>query len=263
MKKVFFVLFFLLLTLSSFSQNNKPNTEEYLEFTSYGSYDQDQKHGLWVDKNQFGTIYRIGEYDHGIPIGVWKVNYPNGSPRKITTYNNNGDIIKWVMLEKYNTISIEIVADSIISPFLISSLASIEELLYENPKASISILSNNKKHYVVYVRDIEYLKTFFHAFSFSGKCIYYDNGKNNLIDAENFFKNGILTGKKYYYYKKGKIKKIYVYEGDQLKTKIFYDQTGNVINTIQYPETNTEKPTKQDNVKPQDKSGINDDPIYQ
>lgn len=256
-------MFLFLLTISSFSQNNKPNFEEYEEFTSYGSFDQDQKHGLWVDKNQFGTIYRIGEYDHGIPIGVWKVNYPNGTPRKITTYNNNGDIIKWVMFEKYNTISIEIVADSIISPFVILYMANVEEVIFEKPNASLIVFSDNKSHHFVTVGDNEYLRNLLKIYSFSGKCTYYDNGKNNLIDSENFYKNGILTGKKHYYYKKGKIKKIYVYEGEQLKTKIFYDQNGNVINTIQYPETNTESPAKQDKVKAGDKSGLYEDPIYQ
>jgi antitoxin component YwqK of YwqJK toxin-antitoxin module len=102
----------------------------YSGFESVGNYLNGVKIGKWTDVTPNGIIYAENYYDStGNPIGVWKINYPYGRPRRITEYNNLG-INKWSMY-RYNRKVGEVMNDSIISSEIYWKLNAFETNLFD------------------------------------------------------------------------------------------------------------------------------------
>lgn len=98
-KRTLYFVFTLLHFLSS--AQVKPGTlyPSGLPGLDYNIIDEKGKrHGVWVQqwKDTRNLLYR-GQYDHGVPVGVWKRYYPNGDMSAEMTHVKDTTIIDAIM----------------------------------------------------------------------------------------------------------------------------------------------------------------------
>ena len=105
----------------------------YKESKSFGEYRNGLKYGRWVDQTINGIIYTESWYDTtGNPTGAWKINYPDGTPRRQYEYNRPG-IAKWTIC-RYKHKLAEVSSDLFIPAEIIKSLDEFETNLFDQEK---------------------------------------------------------------------------------------------------------------------------------
>jgi len=239
-KRLLFVLF-TTCSLGGQSQvydMEKVYVNNYDSIMSKSDYLFVNKNGRILDSNKNGVIYKESFYSEGIPVGTWKLNYPNGKLRKVIEYDNNGNVVKWKRCYNEKTI-IEIIPDSIIDIATILNIADFEESIFD--KESVVIVpANEVQKRSAKAWEMSYFSTIIEHVSldfskvlsvldkttFSGQCYIYNY--NKALSKEAVYRNGKQSVLKDYYYRGSKLKFEYLFYYGRLQSLTKYDSKGNV-----------------------------------
>ena len=240
MKNKLILIFLILISLQGYTQSSRAKAVtlrtdfwEYKAFTSFGTYQNNKKHGVWKDVTSEGVVYGESEYREGIPIGTWKVYSALGILRHVTIYDSYGNILKWTSFDLNGLKHIDIIGDPHINPSLLSIVLIFEKIVYSS-KTKTTIDYPSGLYFKASGGTIlfPYLKNTLEEMKFTGTSTLFENGKRNRPSIKYFYTSGTETKKHYYNYSGKRLKSISVYQYDIFVGKTYYDKKGNVKKVI-------------------------------
>lgn len=205
-------------------------TTDYETFESKGEFKNNKKDGKWIEVNKKGIVYTESYYNEGIPIGIWKINYPNGQIRKQIEYDSLGNITKWSRFIN-NAKQVEVLPTKYFENKIISLLSNIENEWFDTESAISKSQPKESSAYgsmtITYIPKYELIIKNLKINGFNGKCLMYlENGK---LASLNVIENGANPESSIFFYSNGYLKYEDKYINGKLYSTIKYDMNGNII----------------------------------
>lgn len=215
--------------------------KHYKEFESIGETLHGSKHGIWKDIHADSVIYVIGEYDNGLPVGKWEINFPDGSPRKVIYYNEQGIPVKW---ERYHLSQkmAEINSPDGISAYALDIISSYEKMIFEDQLRDFKS-HTVRRHYEYAYGGSETTFSYYERITDPYKmlldmtkvlirtkldCEYKLWDVDNHLMKEFTFHDGEEVERISNFYVNGRHKRQYIYENDVLVKEISYNRKGEI-----------------------------------
>lgn len=235
----------------------KKTNNGYKQFHSVGKTENNLKTGFWKEISTDSVIYSFGVYKKGVPIGVWQINYPDGTIRKTTTFDTSGYIVNWARYGGKNKI-VEIYSDKKIPYDMYIQLNRYEEMVFQSEitETSSNIIHRSSEdenihridNYRFYHQPYEILRESYYYYigSYPDLCkvfyplidvvkdfkgyfkikYFYSNG---LLKDQFYIQNGVVTSRINYEYKLKKLKKEYIYWYGKLQLIEYYNKKGEKV----------------------------------
>jgi len=217
--------------------------EDYKDFKEYGDFRNGEKDGYWQTIGIDSTVYVSGSYIDGMQVGLWTVNYPDGSVRYTEIFDSLGWPVEWNRY--YNTRKVV----SIFRPqgfseegyeAIIGVEARIFNKEFHEYQTGTSYQQTDYQQgwsYNYYeidvVRSCSQFDLFLKASEVEYVVIEYTY-PDELISREYVLGKNAIARLRVFEYKNKKLKKVEYYEYEkQVKTET-YDKEGNVAKVKEY-----------------------------
>ncbi len=216
--------------------------DSYQDCQRIGQTEGKLKTGLWKDVNNEGVVYRVGEYQAGIPIGLWQVNYPDGTIRKTILLDSAGNLVCWARYFKEVKI-VEVSFQNEVPTYVYHAISDYEQTLfgyelmqYQTNAERASV--GNVQMYMYRDFHFDVSKVFdempdlLRVYDGSYRLKYWH--LNSLLRMEYFFSDGSELTRVYYEYKNKRLKRKRIYFYGKLRLMETYNKDGIKVKEKKY-----------------------------
>lgn len=251
------ISFFLVFLISTaFCQNDLPTSsslppsfklkkrklKSYKDYQGIGQTEKNLKTGIWKDVSVDGIVYRVGEYQNGIPVGLWRINYPDGTIRKTLVFDSLGSMVYWARY--YQDVKIvEVSFMKGVPKYLFNRISEYEQKLfgyelmqYQTNTEHESIGNMQGYSYRAFYFDVtkvfDEMPDLLKSYNGTFKVKYWH--LNGLPRTTYFFSNGTETKRIYFEFKNKKLKRKRIYYYGKLALMETYNKDGIKVKEKKY-----------------------------
>jgi antitoxin component YwqK of YwqJK toxin-antitoxin module len=229
---IFICIFFGNTLSSQVLVIRKDTSITYKDSKMNGQYFKGVKIGQWKELSKDGVIYSESNYDSaGNHIGIWKINFPDGSPRCVTECSDNNPV-KFAIY-RYKRKIAEVSSETKIPEETYQSLDKFENNMFQYEKVSLETwsvgysgtpyqgMNNYQMNPFEHVNDISKILA---SSKYTGALIIWNS--NNTINNKREFNQGSEYKTAYFYNKKKEITKQEEYKDNKIIKTITFKANG-------------------------------------